>query len=95
MGLSFFSFLQGSLASSQVMESATSPAAHSCENTCDRVHVDFRYGQPLSAGTASASSEEVHFLRGLQTRAFPLESAALRSNQPSKVYCCSFKFSKQ
>ncbi len=41
------------------------------EYSATYVLVDFRSGQPLSAGTASASSEEVRFLRGLQTRAFP------------------------
>jgi hypothetical protein len=50
---------------------------------CDKVLVDFRYRRSLSAGTASASSEENRFLRGLQTRSFPQESTALRSNQPS------------
>ncbi|WP_337018674.1 hypothetical protein, partial [Oceanobacillus massiliensis] len=34
---------------------------------------DFRSGQSLSAGTASASSEETHFLRDLQLLLFPLE----------------------
>jgi len=46
-------------------------------------YVDFRSGQLLSAGNASASSEENHFLRGLQLLLFPQESTALRYNQLS------------
>ncbi|WP_154648232.1 hypothetical protein [Oceanobacillus massiliensis] len=45
---------------------------------------DFRSGQSLSAGNASASSEETHFLRDLQLLLFPLESTALRSNQSQR-----------
>jgi len=38
-------------------------------------------GKLLSAGNASASSEENRFLRDLQQLLFPQESIALRSNQ--------------
>ncbi|WP_010648986.1 hypothetical protein [Oceanobacillus massiliensis] len=52
------------------------------DKNCDiTATADFRSGQSLSAGNASASSEETHFLRDLQLLLFPLESTALRSNQ--------------
>ena len=35
----------------------------------------------LSAGTASASSEEVRFLRGLRTRAFPVGVTVRRATE--------------
>ena len=35
----------------------------------------------LSTGTASASSEEGHFLRGLRTRAFPVGVTVLRATE--------------
>ncbi|WP_337020118.1 hypothetical protein, partial [Oceanobacillus massiliensis] len=45
------------------------------DRNCDiTATADFRSGQSLSAGTASASSEEIHFLRDLQLLLFPLES---------------------
>ncbi|WP_154648212.1 hypothetical protein [Oceanobacillus massiliensis] len=41
------------------------------ENCDTTATADFRSGQSLSAGNASASSEETHFLQDLQLLIFP------------------------
>ncbi|WP_188737034.1 hypothetical protein [Oceanobacillus neutriphilus] len=51
---------------------------------------DVRCGKSLSAGNASASSEEVHFLRGLHLLLFPQESTSLRSHLRRNMFYLLF-----
>ena len=54
------------------------------------VDIVIRYRWTLSAGTARASSEERHFLRGLETRAIPAGVATFASHN-STTQCISFE----